>query len=99
MEARFPTQDTVQAALIDLLRARGYEHLDGCVDVRLLPNNGRPVYRVTPDSGAVSLLATELASITGRALNREVPWLLLQSDVNLVFGAVRDRTGSRTRPH
>jgi len=91
---RFPTQDIVRAALVDLLRSKGYERLDDCVEVHLLPNNGRPVYRVTPDSRAAALLASELAGITGRALNGDSPWLLVQGEVNLLLGAVRDHARS-----
>jgi hypothetical protein len=95
MEARFPSQDKVRAALVELLRAKGCDPEDQCVDVRLLSTDGLPVYRVTPRSQAALMLANELASITGRSLEREQPWLLRQGDVNLLFGAVRDRVSSR----
>ena len=96
MEARFPTQDKVRAALIALLRAKGYERLDDCVDVRVASANGLPAYHVTPDSQAASLLARELANITGRALRPEQTWLLLLGEVNLLFGAVRERVSQRS---
>ena len=89
MEARFPTQDRVRAALIALLQVKGHDRLGDCVQVSVLANAGPPAYRVTPTSQAASVLATELASITGRSLEREPSWVLLQSDVNLLFGAVR----------
>jgi hypothetical protein len=94
MEVRFPTQDTVHAALIKLLQAKGYDRPGDWVEVAVLSNkSGRPAYRVTPASQAASLLASELASITGRRLEHE-PWVLLQGDVNLLFGAVRQEAKS-----
>jgi len=95
MEARFPSQDKVRAALVELLRAKGYDPQDHCVEVRLLSTDGLPVYRITPAAQAASMLAKELASITGRMLEREQPWLLRQGDVNLLFGAVREHASTR----
>src|SRR5438105_1891703 len=98
MEVRFPTQDTVRAALVALLRARGYDHPGVWVDVAVLSKSGPPVYRVTPASQAATVLASELASITGRALAHEPSWVLFQGDVNLLFGAVR-QVVTRNNPH
>jgi hypothetical protein len=89
MEARFPTQDTVRGALVALLQAKGYDHPGDWVDVAVLSKGGPPIYRVTPASQAASVLADELASITGRSLARDASWFLFQGDVNLLFGAVR----------
>ena len=93
MEIRFPTQDTVHAALIKLLQAKGYDRPGDWVEVSVLSNGGLPAYRVTPALQAAPLLASELASITGRPLEHE-PWVLLQGDVNLLFGAVRQEVNS-----
>jgi hypothetical protein len=96
MESRFPSQDKVRAALVELLRAKGYDPQDHCVEVGLLSTtDGLPVYRVTPAAQAASMLANELGSITGRILEREQPWVLRQGDVNLLFGAVREHASSR----
>jgi hypothetical protein len=96
MEVRFPTQDTVRAALVALLEAKGYERPgEDCVDVSVLPNRGPPAYRITPSSQAAALLAAELASITGRSLTQEPAWVLLQGDVNLLFGALREQVSAR----
>lgn len=94
MEARFPTQDTVRAALIALLEANGCKGAHECVEVAMLTNGGLPAYRVTPASAAAAALAAEITSITGRALTHEASWVLQQSDVNLLFGAVRERSAS-----
>jgi hypothetical protein len=95
MEVRFPTQDAVRAALIALLEAKGYERPGDCVEVSVLPNRGAPAYRITPSSQAASLLATELANITGRSLTQDPAWVLLQGDVNLLFGALREQVSAR----
>ena len=44
---------------------------------------------------AASLLATELANITGRSLTQDPAWVLLQGDVNLLFGALREQVSAR----
>ena len=95
MEVRFPTQDTVRAALVALLEAKGYERPGDSIEVAVLPNRGPPAYRVTPTSQAASLLAAELASITGRSLTQEPSWVLFQGDVNLLFGALREQVSVR----
>ena len=89
MEVRFPTRDTVQAALVALLQSKGYDRSGNWVEVAVLSQGGLPAYQVTPASQAARVLAAELASITGRALAEEPSWVLLQGDVNLLFGAVR----------
>ena len=94
MGVRFPTRDTVQAALIQLLQAQGYDRPGAWVEVSVLAKGGVPAYCVTPASQAAALLALELASITGRRLEQE-PWVLQQGDVNLLFGAVRQEVSSR----
>jgi len=94
MGVRFPTRDTVQAALIQLLHAKGYDRPGAWVEVSVLSKGGVPAYCVTPTSQAASLLALELASITGRRLEQE-PWVLQQGDVNLLFGAVRQEISAR----
>jgi hypothetical protein len=94
METRFPTHDTVRAALIALLEANGCKGAQDCVEVAVLTNGALPAYRVTPATAAASTLAAEITSITGRALTPEASWVLQQSDVNLLFGAVRERSAS-----
>jgi hypothetical protein len=44
---------------------------------------------------AASLLAAELANITGRSLTQDPAWVLLQGDVNLLFGALREQVSAR----
>jgi hypothetical protein len=95
MEVRFPTQDTVLAALVALLRAKGYDRPGNGVEVAVLSKGGRPAYQVTPATQAARLLASELAIITGRQLDLEPSWVLLQGDVNLLFGAVRQQVSAR----
>ena len=95
MEVRFPTRDTVHAALIKLLQAKGYDRPGDWVEVAVLFEGGPPTYRITPASQAAALLASELTSITGRRLEHESSWVLLQGDVNLLFGAVRQEVLTR----
>ncbi len=94
METRFPTQDNVRAALIALLEANGCKLAQDCVEVAMLTSGGLPSYRITPVSAAASALAAEITNITGRALTPQASWVLQQSDVNLLFGAVRERSAS-----
>jgi hypothetical protein len=99
MEVRFPTRDTVHAALVALLQAKGYDRSGNWVDVAILSKGGPPAYQVTPASQAAPILAAELTNITGRSLAQEPSWVLQQGDVNLLFGAVRQasaRTSHRS---
>ncbi len=95
MEIRFPTRDTVRAAIVALLQAKGYDDPGDWVEVALLSKGGLPAYRITPASQAAALLGAELANITGRPWTQETSWVLLQGDVNLLFGAVRQQTSMR----
>ena len=99
MEVRFPTQDTVRAALIALLEAKGYDPAEDCVEVAVLSNRGPPAYQIMPSSRAASLLAAELATITGRSLTQEPAWVLRQGDVNLLFAALREQVSARRMSH
>jgi hypothetical protein len=89
MPTCYPSDDNVKAALVMLLRTKGFNQPGNWVDVALLSQGGLPSYLITPANGAVPVLSAALSSVTGRMLTHDQAWVLFQGDVNLLFGAVR----------
>lgn len=91
---------TLKAALLALLRAKGRECADECINVSpFAPDRAPTSYLITPTGSCAQPLAAILARLTGRLiLSDQSAWVLFQHEAQFIVTYI-ERSGDAGAAH